>query len=70
MKQQETPVGTAITDNISALADGSVSLCVAGRNGINQWQVRTDRHPVDKRYNAADYFQREVWGDDGAADDE
>ena len=39
MTDAETAVGTAITDSLSSVADGEVSLCVVGRNGINQWQV-------------------------------
>ena len=34
----ETAVATKITRNISALADGSASLCAAGKNDIGQWQ--------------------------------
>ncbi|MBV29891.1 MAG: hypothetical protein CL504_04555 [Actinobacteria bacterium] len=34
----ETTIGTPISDNISSLADGSLTLCLLGRNSIGTWQ--------------------------------
>ena len=34
----ETVLGTRITDDISGLADGNISLCVIGKNAIGNWQ--------------------------------
>ena len=34
----ETAVATGITDDISSVADGSVSLCAAGRDDAGNWQ--------------------------------
>ena len=81
VKQQETPVGTAITDNISALADGSVSLCVAGRNGINQWDtgptaVQWTKDTTPPTISSGKYggttvkltMSESVWGDSAAPD--
>ena len=50
----ETAVATKITRNISTLADGSVSLCAAGKNDIGQWQGAPTKAYLDEG-GAADF---------------
>ena len=35
----ETAIATSITDNISSLSDGSIILCVLGRDSVGNWQT-------------------------------
>ena len=37
----ETAVATPIAEDISSLADGSITLCLIGRNNIGTWQSET-----------------------------
>ena len=50
----ETAVATKITDSISSLADGSIILCVLGRDAAGNWQTTATSKNMDKGRDRTD----------------
>ena len=66
----ETAVATNITDDISSLADGSVTLCAVGRDTAGNWQSTATTTTWTKDTAAPDYFFGLLQRHDGNAGDE
>ena len=69
----ETAVATKITDSISSLAEGSISLCVIGKDSTGNWQSEGSGNPcrLDEGHDRADgdgERRRDAYGADGERD--